>query len=193
MFLMPKIYNSRHNDLENNMAEAFQFVRKDLLKVYEKQWLEEEFRGESLQIYKAIQYHLAINLVVLMYLDFIEGFTPYEELKSKYRIKCLIEELACNGIQLKTLLEIFGMPMDKLTSGEGIDFVQIDKNHIVDGIDEPYHRFHNEDICELLKCQRSCTNLITDCVTKTYTVLNVDNEGLVTENCGNYLLIETKA
>lgn len=150
--------------LESLINQAFQIYRSSVLSLTKKQWKEEDLKGKSLVQYSVAQYYYSIYIAVMMYNEIQRGF-PHDPSYyiDKYSIENIRKCLACEGIDIDKILEVFDLPPEE--SSRGIELMEIENNMIVG----PYSANNliptapsvPIDLRALISLPNSCYNLIS--------------------------------
>jgi len=103
-----------YNQLELNIHNAFEYYKNDIFTYHHSVWNEEDIEGKANCIlHKLGKYNLAIMYVSLIWLDVQMGVYTWDNIKTRYAIDTMKACFTCDGINLKKLLEIYGLEIQE--------------------------------------------------------------------------------
>jgi len=144
--------------LENAINNSFLLYREDAIKLLKKSWNEEDLNETSNEQFRAAQYSFAIQLVILIYLDYTRfpslGWAYYV---AKFELEKFSKCLKCYNINLDKILEKFSLP----SVLGGIEFQEIEETFIIEE-DGDNEEIQTVDIKEFISLEESCTVYIED-------------------------------
>ncbi|SRR6266403_4042359 len=159
---------NKTTELETYIANVFSLYRKDILSLHYKEWKEENISGKSCIQYKVYQYYLAIYYVILIYLELKQGInTDWNYYIKKYNLDKISKCLACDNIDLESILKIFGLSIT--TCIDGIECIGVEESFEVEPVLIGYIPTYNKVIikdllnnlisCELLLLSSKCNEI----------------------------------
>lgn len=132
MFIRLKQYTL----LEQHINTFFQEYRSKIVSLTKTSWKKEDLDGEGCSIFTVAQYYFGMYIVILIYLELQLNIPRTKQYYiDKYDLKVVQDKLACNGISLSKILEIFGIVgllNTNATDFDGIEFMGIEYNFIVE-------------------------------------------------------------
>ena len=148
------------------IKDFFAFYRTTILALHSKQWKQESIKDKSCIQYTIQQFYLALYVVLLIKYEVDKGVnTDWQYYIDKYNLADKAKKFACNGISLKKILAIFGLPTavstEDVTNIEGgISFVGINITFEVGGSTTESNTV--VDINTLLSLSDNCVNFINN-------------------------------
>lgn len=112
-------YN-KNSYLDTKIKEFWSVFKVDILKLTNKSWKEEDYRGKTYTHWQIQQYYNALGLVLLLVLDIKKNgnvYTDWSYYNTKYKIDDYRKCLACACIDLDKILSIFGLPFEDCEGG----------------------------------------------------------------------------
>lgn len=150
---------NKTTDLENLMTKVFSIYRKDILALHTKEWKEEDITGKSCIQYKIYQYYLAIYYVILIYIELKQGIhTDWEYYTKKYNTDSIRKCLACDGIDLNTILNTFGLPTTECEGG--IECMGLEESFEIEPTTFTTPTYNNVNVLNLLANPVTCELLL---------------------------------
>lgn len=123
--------NNNTSFLEQAINNSFLLYKDELVVLFKKSWKEEDYNETSYSQFTGSRYLIAIQLAVLVYLDYIRfpslGWTYYV---SKFDLEKYAKCFKCDGINLDKILEKFGLP----SVGEGVEHQIVEETLIVEAL-----------------------------------------------------------
>jgi len=122
--------------LDDKIQAFWKLYKDEIFKLSQLSWKQEDITGKSYAQWHAFQYHNALRLVILLYLDIEKNgkiYTTWEYYKTKYKLDKYKECLVCAGIDLDKILNIFNLPFEDCTGG--IECMDVEGTFIVEGGD----------------------------------------------------------
>lgn len=188
---MPLIDLNTVSDEVGFARNAYLLYKDKLHELHQKQWKDEDIHGESCVQYITYQYYLAILLVTLISKEVKEGVnTDWSYYEETYDLETKRKNLACNGIDLDDILNIFDLPINN-ESVEGIEGVEIEASFQIEGSGN-FGIGNVENIGYLLANPNGCFNFIDDICNVPQLELDLimeAEEGYLLSNNATFLII----
>lgn len=116
-------YN-KNTVLETYISKSFLLFKDVIIDRHKKQYKEEDIKGSSCVQYSIMDIYLSILFVVLIYNDVIStNNTSWEYYNNKYCIDRIRKCLACKGIDIDLILNVFGLPYEGTIEGINFDII----------------------------------------------------------------------
>lgn len=146
-------------EIETLLKDAWALYKTDVIAFHTKQWKEEDIRERSEKQWDAMQYYYAVYLCILIWWEAKRngGIIDPVATKTKYDLVAKRKCLACKGINLDKLLEIFGLQAVAGTGsgGDGLETVEIESTLVVES-DDSTSSSSNIDIKALINKANYC-------------------------------------
>lgn len=114
------IYEYDINEYERLNKAFIALYGDNIYSLIQQQVNQESLVGYSCIMYKVVQFHLAFLLGYTIMMDYRTTDQDWDYYEDKYDLENKRKYLACSGIKLEDLLEIFGLPPSETGCEYGI-------------------------------------------------------------------------